>query len=163
MTEGEKLPTTFQIICRAIHARLRAPDISDESGAALVEFTVVAPLFFLLMFGVIQFGSLFYTQNNMLNAAREAVRSVAVQNVSASQAQTVAQNYLKNLGYNASKFTIPTPTGDTGCIGAPITMIITTSKVSAALINYLNILTGNLSVTVVMPRETQLSSASCTP
>jgi Flp pilus assembly protein TadG len=45
-----------------------------ERGQALVEFALVAPLFFLLIFGVIQFGVLFGGQIGLGNAAREVAR-----------------------------------------------------------------------------------------
>jgi Flp pilus assembly protein TadG len=40
----------------------------------LVEFALVAPLFFLLLFGVLDFGRLFNTQITLQNALREAGR-----------------------------------------------------------------------------------------
>lgn len=47
---------------------------TDARGQALVEFALVAPLFFLLIFGVIQFGILFGGQIGLSNAAREVAR-----------------------------------------------------------------------------------------
>ena len=46
----------------------------SDSGQALPEFALVAPLFFLVLFGIIQLGFLFAGQNGMTNAAREAAR-----------------------------------------------------------------------------------------
>ncbi len=43
-------------------------------GQALVEFALIAPLLFLLLFGIIQFGFLLAGQVGMTNAAREAAR-----------------------------------------------------------------------------------------
>jgi Flp pilus assembly protein TadG len=45
-----------------------------SGGQALVEFALVAPLFFVLIFGVIQFGVLFGGQIGLGNAAREVAR-----------------------------------------------------------------------------------------
>jgi Flp pilus assembly protein TadG len=45
-----------------------------EAGQAMTEFALVAPLFFLVLFGVIQLGFLFAGQNGLTNAAREAAR-----------------------------------------------------------------------------------------
>lgn len=50
---------------RAHHAR---------RGQSLVEFALVAPLFFLLVFGVIDFGRLFFTKVTLQHALREAGR-----------------------------------------------------------------------------------------
>jgi len=46
----------------------------DEHGQSLVEFAIVAPLVFLLLFGIIQLGFLFAGQNGLTSAAREAAR-----------------------------------------------------------------------------------------
>jgi Flp pilus assembly protein TadG len=45
-----------------------------ERGQALPEFALIAPIFFLVLFGIIQLGFLFAGQNGMSNAAREAAR-----------------------------------------------------------------------------------------
>ena len=52
--------------------------LSDESGAALLEFTVVVPIFIMLTFAIIQYGMLFLTYSGMHNAARETARRWAV-------------------------------------------------------------------------------------
>ncbi len=43
-------------------------------GQSLVEFALVAPLFFLLVFGITDFGRLFFTQETLQFALREAGR-----------------------------------------------------------------------------------------
>lgn len=48
-----------------------------ESGQSLPEFALVAPIFFLLVFGVIQLGLVFGTQNGLVNGVREAARRAA--------------------------------------------------------------------------------------
>ncbi len=47
---------------------------TEERGQAMVEFALIAPLFFLLIFGVIQFGIIFGGQIALGNAAREVTR-----------------------------------------------------------------------------------------
>jgi Flp pilus assembly protein TadG len=129
----------------------QSEDLS-ESGAALVEFTVLAPLFFLLVFGIIEFGSIFFLQNTMLNAAREAARSMAVQGLTSSQAQTIATNYLT--GYTEA-FTYSIRDN---CLDTPkvqdVTVTITTSASAASLVNYMGLFTGQtLNSTVKMRKE----------
>jgi Flp pilus assembly protein TadG len=43
-------------------------------GQSLVEFALVAPLFFLLVFAITDFGRLFFTQSTLQHALREAGR-----------------------------------------------------------------------------------------
>jgi Flp pilus assembly protein TadG len=64
---------------------------SKASGQALVEFALVAPLFFLLIFGVIQFGVLFGGQIGLGNAAREVARYASTVPANASAATVSAQ------------------------------------------------------------------------
>lgn len=45
-----------------------------DRGQALPEFALITPIFFLVLFGIIQLGFLFAGQNGMSNAAREAAR-----------------------------------------------------------------------------------------
>jgi Flp pilus assembly protein TadG len=59
-------------------AARRGPGKADEAsrgqGQALPEFALVVPIFFLVLFGIMQLGFLFAGQNGMSNAAREAAR-----------------------------------------------------------------------------------------
>lgn len=45
-----------------------------EAGFSLVEFCIVALLFILVVFGIIDFGFLFYNQHIITNAGREGAR-----------------------------------------------------------------------------------------
>ena len=46
----------------------------NESGSTTAEFAVVAGVFFMLIFGIIEFGRLFYTHNALTDAARRGAR-----------------------------------------------------------------------------------------
>jgi Flp pilus assembly protein TadG len=60
------------------HVVSRRGRARGEDGAAAVEFAIVATLFFLLVFGIIDFGFAFHSWNNTANAAREGARKGAV-------------------------------------------------------------------------------------
>lgn len=49
--------------------------MADETGASAVEFAVLMPLLVLLVFGIIEFGLLFYNQQVITNASREGARA----------------------------------------------------------------------------------------
>ena len=51
---------------------------SRARGAAAVEMAIMAPLLILLFGGIISFGLFFFLKNNMVNAAREGTRALAV-------------------------------------------------------------------------------------
>jgi Flp pilus assembly protein TadG len=52
--------------------------LRSECGASAVEFALVAPLLFLLVFGIIDFGFGFGASINISNAAREGARLAVV-------------------------------------------------------------------------------------
>ena len=58
--------------------RIRSRLHQDQRGAAAVEFAIVATLFFMLVFGIIDFGFAFHSWNNAVNSAREGARTAAV-------------------------------------------------------------------------------------
>lgn len=69
-----------------------------EDGVAAVELAMVSPFLLVLMVGIIDFGSLFFLQNNMHSAARVSARSLATQSVTAAQAKTMAETALAGWG-----------------------------------------------------------------
>lgn len=71
----------------------RHADPAAERGQALVEFALIAPLFFLLLFAVIQFGFLMGGQVGLTNAVRETARYAAtIPNATAVQSRAELVN-----------------------------------------------------------------------
>jgi Flp pilus assembly protein TadG len=64
-------------------------------GAAVVEFAVVAPLFFLLVFGMIEFGRMIMVQQVLTNASREGARRAVLDGATALG---VKQAVIDNMG-----------------------------------------------------------------
>ncbi|MBV8107447.1 MAG: pilus assembly protein [Hyphomicrobiales bacterium] len=140
--------------------------IDDERGSPLVEFSVMAPLFLMVMFGIVEWGNIFYVQNNMLIAARQAARNWAVDgppssaSTTATSTITSACNAVPLYGSNFSyTFTLTYYSGCTGP-GTPAgtygiaTMTITTPAAPASLVNYLGSVTGlTLSASATLQEE----------
>lgn len=59
------------------HNRRSRMRLRDDRGAAAVEFAIVAPLLFLLVFAIIDFGFGFHAWDATQNAAREGARYAA--------------------------------------------------------------------------------------
>ncbi len=57
---------------------IRRRDRNGEKGQALVEFALLVPIFFLLMFAIVDFGMGFYSWITVTNGAREGARLGAV-------------------------------------------------------------------------------------
>ncbi|MEV1131958.1 TadE family protein [Agromyces sp. NPDC049794] len=53
---------------------------SRDSGAAAVEFALIVPALLLILFGIIEFSRLYNEQISLTNAARSAVRVMAISN-----------------------------------------------------------------------------------
>jgi len=53
----------------------RFKKINNQNGSALVEFAIVLPLLLILVFGVIEFGVMFYDKAVITNASREGARA----------------------------------------------------------------------------------------
>ncbi len=76
-----------------------------NSGQALVEFALLAPLLFVILFGIIQFGFLFSGQVGLTNTAREVARytSTALTNSTAAATAQLNAALPRNVpGYNGS-------------------------------------------------------------
>src|SRR3954465_4245854 len=70
--------------------------LRDERGAAAVEFAFIMPLLIVLVLGIAEFGRAFQVQGTLSAAAREGVRSMALQNDPAA-ARTVVKNAASSL------------------------------------------------------------------
>jgi Flp pilus assembly protein TadG len=67
-----------------------------EKGTTIVEFAVVAMLFFATIFAIIEFGVLVYDQHVLTNASREGARAgiiMRVPRLSDNEIQTVVNSY----------------------------------------------------------------------
>ena len=79
--------------------------LKQHRGAAMVEFAIVAPLLFVLLFGIIEFGVILYDQAVITNASREGARWAASYYTNGSNPNGVhpqcadIQNYILNSTY----------------------------------------------------------------
>jgi Flp pilus assembly protein TadG len=67
---------------------------NKRCGAAVVEFACVAPIFFLLLFGIIEFGRAMMVQQVLINATREGARQAAMPGVTMEEVEDVVAEYL---------------------------------------------------------------------
>jgi len=98
--------------------------LKNESGAGLVEFTLIALLLFTVLFGIFEFGFLLYNQQIITNAGREGARYGIVMRppgnkIQISEITTIVENYAEDriISFGAKNFTV-TPQfelGGTNC------------------------------------------------
>lgn len=72
-------------------------------GATVVEFAVVAPVLFLFIFGIIEFGRLVMVQQAITNAARESCREASlITTLNSQDVDAAARNVMRSVMANAS-------------------------------------------------------------
>ena len=86
----------------------------DERGATALEFAILAPVFFLLIFGIIAFGLLFWTQVGLQHGAEMAARCASINTTLCPNGNpTAITNYAMQQAFGlslpASTFTYSTP------------------------------------------------------
>src|SRR5579871_4332571 len=77
---------------------VRRSDRRMRPGATAVEFAAVAPVFFLLVLGIIEVGRACMVTELLTEAARRACRQGVIEGTSSSSIQQTAVNYLSNVG-----------------------------------------------------------------
>src|SRR5262245_35526284 len=65
-------------------------DIGQEAGATLVEFALSAMLFFIFIFGIIEFGLAVWQYNTVATLSQEGARWASVRGASGSESATDA-------------------------------------------------------------------------
>ena len=126
---------------------------SDVRGVAALEFAFVVPFLVIIFAGIVQFGAIFFIQNNMANVAREVSRSLSVGTIeTAAEAETLANDRLVNWGITFDvNTTIPDPDDDTD---TDYTVVITAPLSDAAIFDILGVFqSGNLRAQASMREE----------
>lgn len=65
-----------------------------QRGSAVVEFALVAIIFFMLLIGIFEFGRLMFTWNSAVEATRRGARLAVVCNIDAAQIKTQMRSIL---------------------------------------------------------------------
>ncbi|MDQ6652756.1 MAG: pilus assembly protein [Acidobacteriota bacterium] len=109
-----------------------------QRGAALVEFAIVATVFFTVLFGVVEFGRFFWTHNALRDAARRGVRYATIRKNDAAGIQAV-KNMVVYGDPNADPST-----------STPVVSGLTTNNVAVEYQNYNGVLlSSRASVSIV--------------
>lgn len=88
----------------------RPPCNNRRRGAALIEFAFVAPVFFLMVLGIFEFGRAMMVQALLAGAAQQGARAGALNGAQASDVTTAVNNYLSAGGISGASTSVsPTP------------------------------------------------------
>jgi len=111
-------------------SRGRATANRGDRGAAAVELALLLPILLVLVFGIIDFGRLLFTQITLTDAAREGVRVLALEGAPGSsyttdEAESDATARAEDAATGVSGTLEVTP--GTCTLGDPVTLTVSTS------------------------------------
>jgi Flp pilus assembly protein TadG len=99
----------------------------QRRGAAAVEFAVVSPVFFLLVFGMIEYGRMVMVQQVVTNAAREGTRVAVLDGSTTASVKTAAINAMAagNVTITTSNVTVSPDPPTNATFGDPVSVTVT--------------------------------------
>ncbi len=115
-------------------------NLKREDGASAIEFAIVLPVLALLIFGIIEFGVLFFDYLSITHAAREGVRMAAVNKY--DNDTVVNRTSLDATKVNVEIWYEAGSTGTTGKMGDPVFVRVTynivpmTGYISSQLVSF---------------------------
>ena len=125
-------------------------------GAAIVEFAVVSPMLFAIVFGIIEFGWRLMAKQTMVQASQVAARTASLPGSTDSEILAAVQGHLETAGHPFTEegvYDVDITHATPGDPTETVTISIPRSKVS--LTNFFGTPTGLMSVTTVVPKEGQ--------
>jgi hypothetical protein len=132
---------------RLIRTQCLRSELKRRRGAALVEMAMVILVLVIILLGIIDIGYVFFVQHNMVNAARDAARAVAVRDGSSTAAIEVAENRLEDIPLDFN-INVSVPDGSDPT-NRDVSVLITTPLNAASF----GLLTGVLRADVTMRLE----------
>jgi len=109
------------------------PGRRSRSGAAIIEFALLAPVLFMLILGMIEFGRVLMVAQLLTDAAREGGRQAVLAGSNTDKVTSTVDTFLTNAGVNGAH-TAVSPDPATANQGDAITVTVT---VPASAISWL--------------------------
>jgi Flp pilus assembly protein TadG len=111
----------------------------EDQGSSLIEFSLVALMFIVLLFGIVEMGRMVLVYTSIANAARAGARYAIVHGAhrtgsgvngpsgpgSATQVQTVVQNFASVGLLDTSKLTITVSYSNGNSVGSTVSVTVT--------------------------------------
>ena len=131
-------------------------DRKKRRGASAVEFALVAPVFILLVFGMIEFGRMVMVQQLLTNASREGARRAVLDGSTVDDVKSLVQQYLTDTSVTVPLENISvTPDPTTAEFGDPITVSVSVAYPDVSWLPAPMFLgETNMEASTVMRRET---------
>ena len=146
-------------------SRVKAGSRARDRGANLVEFAIIAPLLFALIFGIIDFGWILAQYEDVRHGTREGARMAAVNTDSVANMTTSVQNAM-NIANGATVTFVDGANGCVGSIGRVTVTVPVTSLTGFSSLPFMNSLyptTFTSSVDFMLDQDSTLWGASNCP
>lgn len=128
--------------------------LSRRSGVAAVEFAIVAPVFFVLVFGMIEFGRMVMVQQILTNASREGARRAVLDAATTDNVTTVVNDYLTSASISGATVSVTPGPPSSAAFGDPVTVDVSVPFSSVSWMPSPWFLSATtLTATTVMRRE----------
>jgi Flp pilus assembly protein TadG len=131
-----------------------------RAGAHAVEFALIAPVFFLLIFGIVEFGRALMTIELLTESARLGCRQGVVEGTTTQQIKDTAVNFLTSVGVQGDLVNVIINDGQGNVAEAQdvppyteITVVVTVPAASVSWIPNAMYPSGNLTGQWTMRRE----------
>ena len=126
-----------------------------EAGSSVVEFAVISPILFLVLFGMVEFGRVFMVEQCLTNAAREGARVAVLRGATAPQVTARIENYLDSCGIDGESVTITPANLTTTSPDQPVTITVSVPYESIAWLpgSFIGMTGTTLANTSVMRKE----------
>ena len=133
--------------------------IQRQKGAEIVEFALVLPLLLLILFGIMEFGIVFFDKAIITNASREGARAGVVSRspvLSTDDITTIVNNYSVGLVSFSSSVASPVVTVTTTTIAAEqfLTVKVEYSYTFLVLGNLMSLFIPSFSNPIVLSAST---------
>ena len=129
----------------------------DDRGALVVEFGLIVPILFFLVFGIVDFGRAYFTMNNLAAAVREGARYGAVLDKpwDGSSPDSIKQRVIDfSYTFGGARLTTPNVTTSTDQVAGMVTVTATyTFKPITPLVNLIGLGSIPMSETAVFRWE----------
>jgi Flp pilus assembly protein TadG len=93
-------------------------------AAAAVEFAVVAPVFLLLVFGMIEYGRMVMVYQILTNASREGARAAVLDGATTSSVTTSVNTYMTNALISGATVSVSPNPPSNAQYGDPVTVTV---------------------------------------
>jgi len=109
---------------RALKSTRRWANAAPRRGAAATEFAIVAPVFLLLVIGILELGRALMVQQVLINASRVGARQAITLGATTAEVEAAVEDYAESVAVPGVEVTV-TPNPATAVAGDSIT--VTTS------------------------------------